>query len=221
MERRPYISFGLGRSFLIGDSFAGPDDSLTLAKPGLEIMSEASIAFTPFVSFKFSGGGAFNSIDLLAYEKKLRSDLSARNFSGRYEATNGGWYTGYYLFGILFSLPFKKVTLDFDIQAGPTLSIKFPSELTLYHANGVTEKTYKARGIGWDLGAGYGSCLRYTLSKKIALYANTKMLLAEPKMKTKVEHLYNSNLLTSTTEKYKQWLIYWTVGFGIAYQVVR
>lgn len=220
-ERRPYISFGIGRSVPIADKLAVPEDSLSFAKPGIDFVCEATIVFTPFVGFKFSGGGIFNSIDLRAYEENLKVDLSARNFLGQYEARNGGWYTGYYLIGPMFSLPFKKVTFDFDLQAGATLSYKYPSELTLYHINGDIEKTKKEKGKGWSLGVSYGLCFRYTLSKKIALYTNTKMFLTVPEIKTKVNRVYNGNLVSSITEKHEQALVHWIVGLGIAYQVVK
>ncbi len=220
-ERRPYISFGIGRSVPIADKLAVPEDSLSFAKPGIDFVGEATIVFTPFVGFKCSGGGIFNPIDLQSYEGNLKATLASTNFSGRYEAKIGGWYTGYFLIGPMFSLPFKKVTFDFDLQAGATLSYKYPSELTLYHINGDVEKTKKGKGKGWSLGVSYGLCFRYTLSKKIALYTNTKMFLTVPEIKTKVNQVYNGNLVSSITEKYEQALVHWIVGLGIAYQVVR
>ncbi len=220
-ERRPFISFSIGRSVPIADKLAVPEDSLSFAKPGIDYVGEATIAFTPFMGFKFSGGGIFNSIDLRAYEENLKSVLAARNFLGKYEARNGGWYTGYYLIGPMFSLPFKKVTFDFALQGGIALSKKDPSELKLYHINGDIEQTNKAGGKGWSLGVSYGLCLRYTLSKKIALHINTKMFLTVPEIKTKVDRLHNGNLVSSTTEKYEQALVHWIVGLGIAYQVAK
>ena len=123
--------------------------------------------------------------------------------------------------GPMFSLPFKKVTLDFDFQGGITLTQKNPSELTKYYNNGDIDKTIKERGKGWALGANFGLGLRYTLTKKLALYTNTKLLFAVPTIKTKVNSLHNNNLANSTTEKYEQGIVHWIVGFGIAYQVVR
>ena len=107
-ERRPYISFGLGRSVPIFDKLAAPEDSLSFAKPGIDVNCESTLTFTPFYSIKFSGGGVFNAIDLQSYGENLKATLASKNFSGRYDAKIGDGILDIFLWGLCFPFHLKR-----------------------------------------------------------------------------------------------------------------
>ncbi|HSZ71996.1 MAG TPA: hypothetical protein VK750_04925 [Cytophagaceae bacterium] len=223
-EKRHFVSTNLGISNPTGayaDKSAANDDA-GLAKTGISGFVEAAYYIKPFFGIGGTIGSFSNKVDKSALQDQLTSELKASGFNGTYSINSSGWANVYVMVGPYFSLPLKKVTLDFKIVGGGMTSIApVVNESYTPYSNPYATTTIKTEvAVGGGFSYGMGLSLRYHFKPRWALRLNADYISSQVSIDQTLDTETSSGT-TSTTNTIHQSISTLNIGVGVAFQFIK
>jgi len=209
-----FVGLNAGVSMPIGEYKNFDTARASAVNAGKYASLESGIYISRFVGIGVNLGLYTNSINESEIKSQYEKQLVTNN---SIEVKADDWLNVYALAGLYFTIPIKKVRLDFKFLGGAVNSSQPLVTVTSNESGSVVVRESKVEDA-IAFGINYGAHLRIPLISKLYLRLNAETFTSLPEFKKETTS-YRNGVKTVTKENFEQTISVLNVGVGLCFSL--
>jgi len=220
--KRSYLSASLFFPTPVGNYRStnySENENANYAKGSLGVAIEGAYMFLPNLGISAICGGYVSRFNSKAYKEDLNNSLDQDNpLKGHLEVKSNPHMVGALMIGPIFSVPFKRLSVDAKFNAGGVY-YQLPTMEAYGNVNGNTASVILSASQVISLGYNPGVAARFLVSDRISLKLSIDYVYSKPELNARIVGKLNGKELLSSEQEAPSTISFVNIGFGLAFQL--